>query len=422
MRLDKWKAFLLSAAVTLYAGHSIASSSEVKSINLQEAIAKTFEYNPALRALKYQLKAQDGQIEQASISPGMNLSLDLEDTLGTGAYSGINNSQVTFSVAWVLERGIRQSYIDVANANKVLMSSSQKIIQLDAAAETAKRYLVSLAFQSRKLNADESVKLAEETIKTVEKRVSAGKTPEAELSRAKAELIRRKLEREDMEHELESANRQLASQWGEVDDLFQRVEGNLLFVPNLPTFEKFKSYIKNNPQFTQILSNQRLKQAELDLELKKAKPSWQLSAGLRHYQESGNQALVGGISIPFGKGTRNTGRILEARANLEESSIHESILKVQIETDLFVLYEKLQHSLHVMETYREEIIPTLGTALKQTRRAYNLGRYSYLELRSVQNEVLEANNALLEASINAHENIIEIERITGVQIAQLNKP
>ena len=97
--------------------------------------------------------------------------------------------------------------------------------------------------------------------------------------------------------------------------------------------------------------------------------------------------------------------------------LQDDAARVRIETTLFVLYEKLQHNLHVISTLRRNIIPPLEQALKETRRAYRLGRYSYQEWRSVQAELLDAQDALIEASLEAHQNIIEIERLTGVRIA-----
>ena len=92
--------------------------------------------------------------------------------------------------------------------------------------------------------------------------------------------------------------------------------------------------------------------------------------------------------------------------------------RVRIETELYVMYEKLQHSLHVTDALRGEIIPPLEHALVETRRAYKLGRYSYLELRIVQAELLDAHSKLIESGIDAHRNIIEIERLTGVRLTQ----
>jgi len=206
---------LLSAIAT--AGVAVASDSGVakRMISLHEAVIRTIEHNPGLRVFGHQLKAQQGRVQQAKRAPSPEFNVELEDVLGTGNNKGVDSAQATFSISWVLERGIRQRYVDAADAGSSLIEVEADIKQLDAAAETARRYLVSLAYQAREVNADKTIQLAEETIKSVRKRVKAGKTPEAELSRAQAELARRKLEREDIEHELLSANRRLAAQWGE---------------------------------------------------------------------------------------------------------------------------------------------------------------------------------------------------------------
>ncbi len=387
-------------------------------ISLHEAVTRTIEHNPHLRAFDYQLKAQEGRVMQAGRAPSPELSLELEDVLGTGAHRGMDSAQTTLSIGWVLEHGIRQRHIDAARAGSSLFSVEADIKQLDAAAETARRYLVSLAYQARRVNADKTVQLAEETTDTVRKRVKAGKTPEAELSRALAELARRKLQREDIEHELLSANRRLAAQWGETTPDFARVEGDIISRPHLTSFETLKSRVQQNPEFARLLSDQRLKKAELQLAQAQNRASWQVNAGVRHIASSNDMAFVTGITIPFGKHARNPGRIAEASADLEKTNLHEKAMQIYIETTLYVMYEKLQHALHVIDALRDEIIPPLEQALSETRRAYNLGRYSYLELRSVQAELLDAHNALIESSVDARRSIIEIERLTGVSIAQ----
>lgn len=387
-------------------------------INLHEAVAKTIKHNPDLQTFAYQLKAQDGRVHQAGLAPSPELNVALEDALGTGDYKAFDNAQATISIGWVLERGVRQHYVDAARAGSSLLTVEADIKRLDAAAETARRYLVSLAYQARMVNADKTVQLAVETIAAVQKRVKAGKTPEAELARAKAELARRKLEREDIEHELVSANRRLAAQWGTATLEFSHVAGDILRLPQLESFEILKSKLQKNPEFARLLSDKHLKKAELQLAQAQSNPSWRLNAGVRHMRSTNDQALVAGITIPFGERTRNPGRIAEAIANLEKVDLEENATRVRIETALYVLYQQLQHSLHVIDTVRDEIIPPLEQALTETRRAYNLGRYSYQEWRSVQAELLDAHDALIEACIGAHQNIIEIERLTGVRIAQ----
>ena len=90
---------------------------------------------------------------------------------------------------------------------------------------------------------------------------------------------------------------------------------------------------------------------------------------------------------------------------------------MRIETLLFTLHQELNHYTETAAGFRDEIVPQLEQALADTRRAFELGRYSYLEWRAVQGELLTANRELLENSISAHATAIELERLIGVALA-----
>ncbi len=387
-------------------------------INLHEAISKTFEHNPTLRAFSYQLKAQAGRELHSSLKASPEVSFMVEDVLGTGVFEGSDNAKVSLGISWVLEGEARQGHMDVARAGTLSLTAESDINRLDAAAETASLYLTCLANQSRLINAAKTVNLAEETVLAVKKRVAAGKTPEAELSRAQVEVARRQLEHEDIEHELSSAIHRLAAQWGDIDPRFTRVAGNVSTLPATTSFEVLKTRLEQSPEYTRLLSDKRLKQAELKLAEAQSSTDWRVNLGVSHYETFNDQALVAGITIPFGERSRNTGRITEARENLSQTTAKENELRVRFETSLYVLYQELQHSMHRIDAYRSNIIPKLENALKQTSRAYDLGRYSYFEWHSVQADLLEARSALVEDSIDSHLKVIEIERLTGVSMSQ----
>ncbi len=93
---------------------------------------------------------------------------------------------------------------------------------------------------------------------------------------------------------------------------------------------------------------------------------------------------------------------------------------IGLQTQLLAIYLDLEHSLHRANTLNHSVIPRYEEALAQILRAYELGSASYLERLQVQEELLAARSDLAETSIQAHLDIIEIERITGVRIAQLS--
>lgn len=397
---------------------SIDAAISSRSISLYEAVSKTINSNPKLRAFKYKIKAQQGRALQSSFSPSPELNLSIENAYGNGQFKGTDVAQTTLGISWVIEGAARQRHIDLANLGIDALTAEAKINLLDVSAETAHRYMMSLANQARLTNALKSLALSKKMEDVIKKRMQAGTTTKADFARAQVDVMRRELELEDIEHELKSSNRLLAAQWGKTQPEFSAVEGDIFSLPVIPSFETLKARLEQSPEFTRLFSAKRLKQAELKLAEAKGSFNWRVNLGVRHSEESNDQALVAGIAIPFGGRSRNTGGIVEAQAKLSQLNVKENGMRVGYETSLYVLHQEIQHGLHRFTAYRNKIIPRLENALKETRRAYNLGRYSYLELRSVQTELLTARNELVEASIDVHLKGIEIERLTGLRLAQ----
>ncbi len=385
-------------------------------LSLPEAIQRTFENHPELEGFQHKIRAQQGKVIQSELSPKPEVKLSIEDALGSGDFSGLDNSQTTLSVSWVFDQSIKKRRTDVASREIRLIENERIIKQLDSATKTAQYFLNALAYQERINIAKRAIDLAESTISEIKKRVEVGKTPLAELYRAEAELAERKLLLEDLNHELESSFYILAAQWGSTEPEFDAVAGSLITQPDVISFEALKNKIMNNPNLKRFFSLKRVKQAELKLAQEERNPSWKFSTGVKRYEQTNDVGIVAGISIPFGGSNRNQGRIAEVQANISHTQSQADALRIEIETSLFVVYQKLEHSFHVGNMLKLEIIPRLEKALIETRKAYELGKYGYLEWMSVQNDLLDAQSALLDASLDAHRNKIELERLTGSQI------
>ena len=386
-------------------------------MTLAEALTRTVARNPELIAAGFHIAAAEGRLQQARLAPNPELDVVVEDALGTDGFRSVESAQTTVTLGWILERGVRQRLIDTARAGMALSRFDAEIGRLDVAADTARRFVVCLAYQSRLLNAAEAVRLAEDSVQAVTSRVAASRTPAAELARAQARLARAELLEQEYGHELLSAYHRLSAQWGETQPDFSSVSGDLSKLPRLEPFETLLARVEQNTELARFMSQQRIGEAELRLAQARSKPNWHVYTGLRRFEGTDDLAVVGGITVPLPVRNRNQGRIAEARANIARSEASENAARVRIETSLFVLYQELQRNTQLAARLTDDIIPRIERALTDTRRAYELGRYSYFEWSVVQAELLEANNDLLEASIDAHRIIIEIERLTGTRIA-----
>jgi cobalt-zinc-cadmium efflux system outer membrane protein len=408
---------VLACLLLALGGTAIGQSDVGQAIDFNRAITNTLASSPTLRAFGYEIEAQQGRIQQSTLRPAVELNVDLENAVGTGNFSGVDGAEVTFSLAWALERGKRELRVSTARAGLSVLESEAELKRLEISAETARRFLEALAFQSRIELADEAVTVSQETVAAVRIRVTAGRSPQADLARAEVDLSRMQLEREDLAHQLRTSVRRLAAQWGETSPDFETVRGDIAEMPEPDSFGEFLARIDRNPRLQRYLNERRLREAELRLAESEARPDWQVTAGVRQLQLTDDQALTAGIKIPFGGKKRNEGNVVRARADLDRSDADREAARVRIETRLFAFYEELQHSLHRAVILRDEVLPKVETALAETRRAYEMGRYSYFELRVAQDDALKTRMEVTVALIDAHRNIIEIESLTGAALS-----
>lgn len=391
---------------------------EQKAISLDYAIALTIEYNPALVSFGYQFQIQEGLIRQAALPSNPTLNLEFENFLGTGGVNGFDSMETTLSISWVLENAVRKQNVNVAQAGISLLNSDSEIARIDAATETARRFLASLAQQARLASEKKVIEVDLKTIDAIKRKVQIGRAPKVELAIARANLARKKLQLGDIEHDLETSYYRLAAQWGEVKPNFKSVTGNLYSMPEVESFDELKQRITQNPEFERLLSQQRITEAELQLTKTLSKPQWQLRAGVRRLEQQRDQAFVFDFSVPLTFNNKNQGKIAASQAQIEKINADANVIEVSIHTQLFELHQEFSHSVHRATTIRDDVIPTIGQAAKDAKDAYELGRFSYLEWQNIEKNLLTTKQDLLEAMINAHSYVIEIERITGVPVTK----
>lgn len=382
-------------------------------LDLRAAIGRSVQSNPELAVQSFALKAQDGALTQAGLSPNPELGLDVEDFLGSGDRRAFDTAQTTLSLRQVLERGARERRIEAATAGRSQLEAERAERRMDVAAETARRYYRVLSDQERLRLTHEATELAERAVEAARVRVHAALAPDAELARAEAQLARARLDYEDVEHELLTARYELAALWGASTPDFGLAQGDLLALPAAEGFEALAQRINENPSLLKLATTQALREAELRLAEQKRRSPWTVSAGLRRFEDGNDLAAVVGLTIPLALRDPARGEVAAAQARLEQVDAERSAGALQIRTLLFGWLQELAHARHAADTLDREVIPRMSDALQQTEYAYQRGRYGYSELIAAQRELLEVKRARIQVAANAHRYATEIDRLTG---------
>ncbi len=390
-------------------------------LTLGEAIERALAANPALRGFGFDLKAQDARIIGAGQRPATEASMELENFLGSGEDRGLDSAEATFRLSQVIELGGKRNLrTAAAQAGRNVLSVEQQAAQLDVLAEVTRRFILIAAHQEQLELTRNATEVSRETVKDVERRVSAARSPEAELLRAQAALATAELDERSAEQQLEVARRQLAALWGEPDDRFGVITADLYRLPSPVEFESLARRLDANPDFLRFTSEARLREAEIRLARSQRRPDLQVSGGVRRLEATNDQAFVLGVSVPLFSGRRAAPAIAEATARRDRLDVDRQVAVLRARTQLFGLYQELRQAIAETRTVQDTILPRLEKALEQTDYAYERGRYSYLELVDAQRTWQAARRALIEAAERAQTLQVEIERLTGEPLANEN--
>src|SRR5699024_6941844 len=169
-----------------------------------------------------------------------------------------------------------------------------------------------LSAQEKLALAQQLMRLAQQVVTTVSKRVQAGKISPVEETKAQVALSSVSIEFTRDKQELKAARKRLAAIWGSTTPRFQKAVGKLSELPNtLPSLEQLTQLISQNPNLARWSTELAQREALIALAESQAIPDLTLSVGGTQYANTGDYALVAGISIPIPLFDRNQGGILE---------------------------------------------------------------------------------------------------------------
>ncbi|MGH8458739.1 MAG: TolC family protein, partial [Nevskiales bacterium] len=74
-------------------------------LTLREAVQQSLKRNPDLKVFGFSLRAQDARALQAKLRPAPELSVEVENILGSGETKGTDAAEATFALSQVIELG-----------------------------------------------------------------------------------------------------------------------------------------------------------------------------------------------------------------------------------------------------------------------------------------------------------------------------
>ena len=408
---------VIAITCSAYAAPSAAQST----LTLSEAVRATLQQNPQLAGYTFKVNALAGEKQTAALRPEYRISADLENVAGSGEFSGTDASELTISLSSAIELGgQRDARMNLVTARQQQLQSTQRLLTLDVITAVTHQFIQLLAAQEQLALQEEAHQLIQQTLSSLTRQVQAGGTADSELLRGNAALARSKIALQQARQTVSSERVKLSAYWADSSPDFTAVKADLYAVPTAMPLPTLLGKLSGNPDLEQLTKEVDVRIAEVQQARSERRPSLEWSAGVRRLQASEDSAVVLGLSMPLGAGSRAGGAITTANANQQSAELARDSARVQLEAQLIATYEANRQAIDEVNVLRDEALPSLKKAMRSTADAFDRGRYSYLELNLAQSQLLDAQQALVEAAARMQETRIELERMIGSPLNEQN--
>ncbi|MBI4383697.1 MAG: TolC family protein [Nitrospinae bacterium] len=389
-------------------------------ITLRQAVAAALIHNPELESFSWEKRSREARTLQLGLLPNPELAVEAEDAAGSGGFRGFDRSQTTLRLGQLIELGgKRAARVRAGSLSQELAHWDYETKRMDVLTRVAKAFTDVLKAQNGISLAEELSGLAERTLKAVAERAGSGKVPPIEETKAQVALANTHIELERARRELDTARGTLSATWGETAPRFQSATGLLDLVAEVPPFEALARRLANNPDLARWAAELKQRQAVVDMELAKAVPDIKVQGGYRRLEESGDNAVVFGFSVPLQFFDRNQGATEAARHRLVKAEAEKRAAEIHAARVLAETYNALRSAYSEAMSLKTKVLPGAQGAFDAVNEGYRFGKFGLLDVLDSQRTLFEARGKYVQALANYHKAAADVERLTGEPLAAI---
>ena len=383
-------------------------------LTLGDALALTLIHNPELKVFSLETRAAQARELQAGLWPNPEIDVEMENVGGTGELSGFDAAETTIQLSQLIELGNKsQKRKKIASYEKELANLDYQNKRLEVFSGAAKAFILVLKAQKKLQLSSELLELSKKSYETVEKRVNAGKDSPVEKTRASIAFSNIKISHRQAQRTLEYARKHLAFFWEQDKPVFEQAVGNLDSVEQLPALEDLTNQLKLAPEYARWEAEIKKSQAVLDLEKANGVGDITIGAGFRRFNETDDNAVVFGISIPLPLSDRNQGAKQAAVYNLAKSRQEQKTAWLKLQNEFNETYQEFANSYIQAISLKNEVLPSAVEMFNAATRAYQEGKVDYLNMLDAQRTLFEVKNEYIETLSACHIAKTDIERFIG---------
>jgi outer membrane protein, heavy metal efflux system len=376
-------------------------------LTLAVVLKLALEANPDLSVFRREVEAVEATIGQARVLPNPELSASVEDTRKATRTSILQISQL------IELGGKRSARIGAAERTRDAASADLASKRAEIRAAVVATFHDMLVAQERVRLAQASLELAQRATTAASRRVTAGKISPVEETKARVAEASVRVEFNQANSELASSRKRLAATWGSASPRFDRVEGPIDGLPQLPGLADLTPRLVQSPQLIRARLEVERRQALVEVERSRRVPDITVSLGAKRDVELGRNQAMFGVSIPIPIFDSNQGNLREALVRTDKARDELTATEVRLSSELAQAHERLAVARAEIEVMRTDILPGAQSAYASAIKGFDLGKFGFLDILDAQRTLFQAKSQYLRALTEAHRAAAEIERIVG---------
>lgn len=352
--------------------------------------------------------AAEARVRQARVRPNPTVSLEAENVLGSGPFSGFSGADTTVSVSQDLELfGRRGARIDAARADARTATLRRDLAMADAAGRLALAYAEAEAAQRRADLADETLDLTLADARAAMLLVEQGREPLLRGIQGESEAAAARAGADEAAAERDAAFARLTA-IAQLPAPVTSIPASLLDRP--PAAGAAAPY---GPATVLVAEAERdAAERRIAVERARGRPDISASVGVRRFEAEEASAFVFGVSVPLPLFDRNRGSIDAAHAELRAADARLAGARQDAQADRAAAEARLAASASRVRA-SDAGVSSAEEAYHLSRIGFEAGRISQLELRATRTALVTARTAAVDARLARVRAEIDLARLDG---------
>jgi len=384
-----------------------------KRLEIKPLIQLVLARNPSLASMEQAWQAAKNHIDQVSSwdDPVLTYSY-APNTRGLDDQETGQKIQLSQKFPWPGKLGLKE---DSARFQAQEKQENIEVVRLRlievSVRSFADWYYIHEALRINRVNQD----LWQEFRTIAELKYSTGRA-------SKQDALRAEMEQAMLEHAAIVLLRKKRNIQANLNTLLNRAPDNLIPSPGslptenlLPAIDHLQQLaLSNHPEIKALLTAEKASDAQVKLAERDYFPDFRIHAGYNSLwaQEEKRYTVGLGINIPLALSKRSA-RVNEKRAHKQQLKWQLVEKKAGIAGAVQQAYNSVLESRHVLKLYREKLLPLAEENLQAARSDYQSGKGSFLELVSVEKNLIQTQLNQARALADYHNRLGKLARHVG---------